>query len=228
MELKKLVEIINNELEWNYEIIGHNNPSNDLVYRKESALYVRSDLPMSIFSLVDGGGSTGKGYISDTYSTGNLEFYNELFIAIDTIIRKVYDCDVRDLVKNVNACTKKVREEIISNLDFSEISNMETLIETVKNNMHYATLLFMVRRHNCIEEHQSKSYNDKPIEFIFGNRNYRRDMDVVNIEIFTDFTSLHYRKEGSKHHEEKIDNNSKSVEQEILNALDLWNNYYNN
>ena len=226
MKIKKLVEIICDELEWNDKILEHGDPSQDLVYYVEGAFYVRSDLPISLFSSDDRVDSARKWNIKKTYSTGNLEFDIELFTAIDSILRNVYECDEQEFVKTVNTCAKRVRAEITTNLDFSEISNMETLIETVKNNMHYSTLLFTVKRYNCIKEHQYRSYNSNPMKFGFGNRDYRRNIDVVDIVIYDDFTSLHYRKEGCKHHEEKTNNTSKSVGQEILYAVGLWNNYY--
>lgn len=226
MKIKKLVEIICDELEWNYRILEHGDPSKDLVYYLEGAFHVRSNLSFSIFSFNDRENGKNKCNVQKLYNIGGSEFEVELYTAIDSILRNVCDCDQQELVEIVNACAKRVRAEIITNLDISEISDMETLIDTIKNHKLYSTLLFRVKRYKCIKEHQYRSYNSNPAKLVFGNRDYRRDIDVVDIEIYDDFTSLHYQNEGSRRYEEKTVNNSKSVENEILHAIRLWRDYY--
>lgn len=226
MKIKKLVEIICDELEWDDEILEHYEPNDALVYYTNKTIYVRAELSILIFSIDDKGTYRKNQRVIKTYSIGSLEFDMELFTAIDCILRNIYECDEDEMVETVSACAKRVRSEITMKLDFSEILNMENLIETVKNNKHYSTLLFSVERYNCMEKDKYRSYNSNPMKYKFGNRDYRREIDVVDIEIYDDFTSLHYRKEGSKHHDQQTKNDGKSTEQEILYALGLWENFF--
>lgn len=223
MKIMNLVEIICDELEWDDEIINHCNPQEDLVYYADNALYIRGDLSISSFTLLDNYNAND---IRRTYNTSNSSLDIELFSAIDTIIRNVYDCEEDKLINMVRTCFKKTKLEIDSKLYFDEISSMKNLIDIVGKNDFYSTLLFNVKRYSCIKDNKYRGFDHKPTKYTFGNKDYHRDLDVVNIEIYDDVTSLHYIGKGAKTYEGNTTQINRTDENDIIYALNLWKNYF--
>jgi len=74
--------------------------------------------------------------------------------------------------ESLESSVKKINDCIEMSLDFSEIGNMNNLIEVVKNDILYKQLFFIVRGANCRKENEYRGYKKNTVNYCFGNKKY--------------------------------------------------------
>lgn len=227
MTIEQLVKIICDELNLNCKIKTHDDCIKPLVDISEGNIYTRKNLSISVYSSDDSTNYSRNQYIKDIYNYENLNFDRELFTALDTIIKHIFNYKEPVHIETVKKCANRVRQEITSNLDFNEILDMKDLIKTVVKDKYYSTLFFIVKHYEC----RKKEYcpiSTKFKEYKFGNERYKRSLDVVTIDIFDDLSSLHCRSEGAQRHTKETKNREIDLQKAISYALYFWEDYYNN
>ncbi len=155
------------------------------------------------------------------YAVGKWKEISELNFNIDKYI-----------ADNIKKYVSLIKNEIKSNLDFSEVKDMNQLIDIINCSELYQQMLFLVTVYDYSKYTKGyKNYKTKNT-YSFGNKKYREDLDKVRISIYDDCVELVCDREGRGiPYERKLSQNNRielSVENKIIEAIDTWDCYYTN
>lgn len=146
----------------------------------------------------------------------------------------------KKLLQNLN---KDIEDKMLKEYDCSQISEMKTLIDLLKNDQLYKELGFSCTFYECKKgelygTYQGKKAVEEKIKLEFGNLKYAdRDSDYVMITAYDDWVELWHNGTGQRAEKEfRLYNLSNCTpfsktqkrEQQIIAALDAWKLYYLN
>ena len=142
-----------------------------------------------------------------------------------------FDID-KYVTNNIKKCVSLIQDEIKNNLDFSEVKDMNQLIDIINCSELYQQMLFLVTVYDYSKYTKGyKNYKTKNT-YSFGNKKYCEDLDKVRISIYDDCVELVCDREGRGiPYERKLSSNNRiglSIENKIIEAIDAWNCYYTN
>ena len=120
----------------------------------------------------------------------------------------------------------KINQTIKENYQTDDIQDMKDLICILLEDSLYRELFFHVQ----VFDYSKKRLcpNKKSKDYFFGNKRFHNELDKVHITIYNDYIELHHPIEGRSHEGDLTPNNTLSLEQKIIAALDYWQTYFNN
>lgn len=141
---------------------------------------------------------------------------------------KVHNSNKQIGIDLIRSYVEKLDAKIYNSLDFRKVEGMDTLIEIISNNETYKEMMFCVHNIQSPKKYEYIGAPKKAESFSFGNVLYHEELDVVNIRTYDDFVEVNCKMEGRTISRELNKNQSYSIEQRILSALDCWTGYYSN
>lgn len=150
----------------------------------------------------------------------------QLLIAIDKATGHD-DCESYDkYLETAKQYVTKINQAIKENYQTDDIQDMKDLIYILSKKPLYCELFFHVQVFDYSKKRPCP--NKKSKDYFFGNKRFHNELDKVHITIYNDYVELHHPIEGRSHKRDLTPNNTLSLEQKIIAALDYWQTYFNN
>lgn len=150
----------------------------------------------------------------------------QLLIAIDKATGHD-DCESYDkYLETAKQYVTKINQAIKENYQTDDIQDMKDLICILLEDSLYRELFFHVQVFDYSKKRPCP--NKKSKDYFFGNKRFHNELDKVHITIYNDYVELHHPIEGRSHERDLTPNNTLSLEQKIIAALDYWQTYFNN
>lgn len=233
MKIKKLIELIEIEKDFDIKFIplgpGQSRKNVLTIYATENGIAYWEDADVSFLSIDESCErmvyditqylvKNIRGLDENTRERDKYLAISEILIAIDLIKGGKGEIDLDQAKNYVNRLNQKV-----SNLlDFSEISNMKDLIDTILKDKLYRELCFSVTEIMCNKKDRYRGYNNQEKKYIFGNKMYHENLDVVVITLYNDCVEVLHQIEGNQRSKTLDMRREHSTEEKIFSALDCW------
>lgn len=149
----------------------------------------------------------------------------QLLIAIDQVSGNDNCVSYDKYLEIAKQYVEKINQAIEENYQTDSIKDMKDLMYILFNSSLYHELYFHIQ---VFDYNKNRPRPNKNKDFSFGNKRFHNGLDIVHITIYNDYVELWHPIEGRSHERELSLNNTLSLEQKIIAALDCWQTYFNN